>query len=310
MTSNSLGKIGMALGLTSILVVSLLAGCGGSTTITAISTKTVTSGGGSVSTVTATTTTTVGAGSTVTVTGGGSATTVTQTTTATTTVSTPGGTGTVMGNLVVYGDMVSNVGCLSSSVGHRGELVVFRIRIVDPKTGKDMTATEIPAVGAVQVWLPDGQKFNARYGGHGGTPPTDSFWAAIWEIPLNYPLGSLGYEAKVTAPDGRTGSFKPFELLSSKLSVAAFDANFVRAWSVNITATGFSVATLSISQGAKVTFNNKDTIPHTVIGPDFNSGVIAASGNYARVFSTPGTFVVRDGANPAFSVTITVNAVS
>jgi len=294
LTSNSLGKIGLAFGLTSILVISLLAGCGGSTTITATATKTVTSGGGS--------------GATVTVTGGGSATTVTQTTTATTTVSGGGGTGSVMSNIVMYGDMVTNVGCLAITNAHRGELVVFRARIVDPKTGKDMTDKEIKADSAVAV-LPDGQSFAMKYSGHSGANPTDYFWSYGWEVPLNYPTGSLGYEYKAVANDGRTGSFKPFEIASSKLTILAFDPAFVRNWSANITATGFSVKTLSITQGAKVTFNNKDTIPHSVVGPDFNSGAIAAGGKYERVFSTAGTFTVTDGTNPAFTLTITVNAV-
>jgi len=308
LTSKSLGKIGLALGMTSILVVSLLAGCGGSTTITATATKTVT-GGGSGATVTETKTTTVGAGATVTVTGGGGATTVTQTTTATTTVSGGGGTGTVMGGLVIYGDMVTSVGCLSISIGHRGELLVFRARIVDPKTGKDMTDKDIKTDSALAV-LPDGQSFKMTYAGHSGANPTDYFWSYAWEIPLNYPTGSLGYEFKATANDGRTGSWKPFEVASSKLTIAAFDPSFVRAWTANLTATGFSVKTLSISQGAKVTFTNKDTIPHSIVGPDFNSGVIAANGTYARVFDKAGTVTVSFGDNPAFTLTITVNAVS
>ncbi len=256
------------------LLVGLLAGCGGGSAGTV--TKTVTSGGGS--------------------------------STQTVTVTQAGGTGGAMGNIVVYADMVSNVGCLAISVGHRGELLVFRARIVDPKNGKDMTDKEIQK-DSVQAILPDGQKFNMTYGGHpGGGTPTDYFWAGIWEVPLNYPTGSLGYEIRATANDGRTGTFKPFEVASSKLTIKEFDVNFVRPWSVNIDAKGFSVANLSITQGAKVTFNNKDSIPHKVVGDGWDSGDIAAGKNFARVFDKAGTFVVKDAANPANTVTIVVNS--
>jgi plastocyanin len=149
------------------------------------------------------------------------------------------------------------------------------------------------------------------YGGHpGGATPTDYFWSVGWEVPLNFPTGSLGYEVQAVANDGRTGDFQPFEVASSKLNIAPFDPAYVRAWTVNITAAGFSVATLSVSQGAKVTFSNKDTVPHKVVGTGWDSGDIGAAKTFAYVFSTAGTFVVKDAANPAFSVTITVNAAS
>jgi plastocyanin len=213
-----------------------------------------------------------------------------------------------MDSLVIYGDMVTNVGCLSISIAHRGELVVWRDRIVDPKTGKDLTDKDIKSATAI---LPDGQKFTLTYGGHpGGGTPTDYFWSGIWEVPLNYPTGSLGYEVQAVANDGRTGSFKAFEVAASKLTVKEFDSAFVRAWTVNITATGFSVPTVTCSQGAKVTFSNKDTIPHKVVGDGWDSSDIAAAKTFARVFDKAGTFVVKDAANPAFTVTITVNPVS
>jgi plastocyanin len=269
-------KIGLGALSSSILVLALLASCGGGATVT----QTV--GGG--------------AGSTV-------------TTTATTTVTSPGGgTGGAMSDLVVYGDLVSNIGCLDISAAHRGELIVFRNRIVDPKTGKDMVVADLKSVTTI---LPDGQKFTETFGGHpGGGTPTDYFWSYAWEVPLTYPMGTLGYQVVATANDGRTGTFSPFVVSSSQLSIVAYDPAFLRAFTANITATGFSVATLTISQGATVTFTNKDTIPHIISAPDGNSPSIAAAGTYKKVFSTAGTFVLKDAANPAFTITINVNAAS
>lgn len=209
-------------------------------------------------------------------------------------------------DLLVYGDMVTNVGCLNTSVGHRGELLVWRIRVVDPNTGADMTDEDISSVTAT---LPTGEEFNLTYGGHpGGGSPTDWFWSAPWEIPLNFPTGSLGYEIDAVANDGRTGNFSPFEVSSSKLSIKEYDPAFVAGKSTNITATGFSTTNIVASQGAKVTFNNKDTVAHTIVGDGWTSGEIAPGKNFARVFDTPGTYSFHDQANPGLSGTVVVNA--
>lgn len=274
MLTDRVRKIGLGILFSGILIVGLMAGCGGSATTV---TKTVA--------------------------GGGSGTTQTVTTTVS-----GGGGGGAMSNLVIYGDMATNVGCLSISIAHRGELVVWRNRVVDPVTGKDMTDKDLKTVTAL---LPDGTKLAEVYGGHpGGGTPTDYFWSVGWEVPLNFPTGSLGYEVQAVGNDGRTGDFKPFEVASSKLNIGAFDPAYVRSWTVNITATGFNVATLSITAGAKVTFSNKDTIPHKVVGTGWDSGDIAATKTYAYVFATAGTYVVKDAANPAYTVTVTVNAIS
>jgi len=105
--------------------------------------------------------------------------------TKTVTVTSGGGTGSAMPNLVVYGDSVSNIGCLQTSLVHRGELLIFRSRVVDPKTGKDMTDKELKSV---QIVLPDTtiKPFVAKYGKHGADPDSDTFWAVAWEVPLNY----------------------------------------------------------------------------------------------------------------------------
>jgi len=261
--NKNLGKIGLGLGISSLLVIGLLAGCGGTTTVT----------------------TTVG--------GSGSTTTVTTTV---------GGGGGGVNSIVMYGDIVSNIGCLNTSKVHRGELVIFRARIVDPNTGLDMTADDIDSGTVV---LPDGQRFKMSYGGHGGNPPADSFWSYAWEVPLNYPTGSLGYAFEAVAKDGRAGHFAPFSIESSTMAVEEFDVAYVRNWSVNITATGFSTGSVTATQGAAVTFSNKDTIPHKVTGDGWTSGDIAAGGSYKKVFDQAGTFVVTEGGN---SVTITINA--
>lgn len=218
----------------------------------------------------------------------------------------PGGNANVMDSLVVYGGIVSNVGCLETSIGHQGELIVFRTRVVDPQTGNDMTDSDL---ASVEVDLPDGEVFDASYGGHpGGGTPTDYFWSVPWEIPLTYPTGSLGYTVKAVANDGRTGTYTDFNVSSSQLTIKPYDVAYVAGKSTNITSTGFSVANIVCSQGAKVTFNNKDTVPHTIVGDGWTSGAIPAGGSYSQVFNQPGTFTFKDSANASMTGTITVNA--
>ena len=55
------------------------------------------------------------------------------------------------------------------------------------------------ALKSVVVTLNDGQTFNARYGGHPGTNPTDFFWSTAWAIPANYPTGSVPYQVTATS---------------------------------------------------------------------------------------------------------------
>ena len=134
----------------------------------------------------------------------------------------------VMENIVIYGDMATSIGCLTTNIAHQGELVVFRARIVDPKTGKDMVYTDIKPLSA-KVILPGGYEFPMKYEGHPNTGTyTDYFWSYAWTVPLTFPTGSLGYEVIATAKDGRTGSFKPFEVAPSKLNIVPFDEKFAK----------------------------------------------------------------------------------
>jgi hypothetical protein len=70
------------------------------------------------------------------------------------------------------------------------------------------------------VILGNGQKLPARYGGH-GMPPTDHFWSLHWEIPADFPTGSLGYKVVATMMDDSTVSWEPFNRATTQLAVIA-----------------------------------------------------------------------------------------
>lgn len=107
--------------------------------------------------------------------------------------------------------------CVLTSQFKRGDQVVWRIRVLDPATGQ---GRDNKALKSVQVQLADGQKFNARYGGHPpkGTP-TDYFWSVSWKIPADYPTGSLSYTVHAVGADGRSASWQPFRMSLSQLTV-------------------------------------------------------------------------------------------
>ncbi len=136
----------------------------------------------------------------------------------------PAPTPQVANNLILASDIVTGSGgtvkaassCVLSNQYKQGNQVVFRVRVYDPKTGQPM---DDKALSGVTISLPDGQTFNAKYGGHPGKAPVDYFWATSWVIPDNYPTGTLSYGATATATDGRTGKFDPFNVTPSLLTV-------------------------------------------------------------------------------------------
>lgn len=108
--------------------------------------------------------------------------------------------------------------CVQASRYGRNERVVWRIKVMDPKTGAFLTDKE---VGQVEVKLKDGQVFAAKFGPHGKAPdPVENFWTAGWTIPINYPSGSMPFTISVTATDGRTGVNVPdFKVPAAFLTV-------------------------------------------------------------------------------------------
>src|SRR5437870_10903883 len=64
--------------------------------------------------------------------------------------------------------------CVLNSQFKRGENVVFRMRVRTP-TGQFL---DEKGIKSITVELTDGQKFNARFGGHPPRQPTDFFWTA------------------------------------------------------------------------------------------------------------------------------------
>jgi hypothetical protein len=106
--------------------------------------------------------------------------------------------------------------CVLASQFKRKEGVAWRIRVLD-QTGKSL---DDKGLKSVVVELSDGQKINAKWGQHPprGTP-TDFFWSQRWNIPADYPTGSLVYKVVATDLDGRTHTWEPFKREPTQLTV-------------------------------------------------------------------------------------------
>jgi Copper binding proteins, plastocyanin/azurin family len=71
----------------------------------------------------------------------------------------------------------------------------------------------------------------------------------------------------------------------------------------------FSPATLDIAVGTTVTWTNTDSIAHTSTGDGnaWDSGSIAARGQFSRLFGTTGTFPYHCTIHPGMVGTVTVH---
>jgi hypothetical protein len=127
--------------------------------------------------------------------------------------------------MVIQSDTVRGVlqgmtapGCVLSNQFKHKEEIIFRIRVIDTKTGKPMDKDQLKSL---VIELPDGQKFPAHYGMHPPQQPVEYFWSFGWTIPANYPTGSFGYKVVATDKHGHTATFEPFKSVPSQLTVIA-----------------------------------------------------------------------------------------
>ena len=125
--------------------------------------------------------------------------------------------------MVIQSDTVRGVlqgmtapGCVLNNQFKHKEEIVFRIRVVDTKTGKLMDKDQLKSL---VIELPDGKKFPAHYGKHPPQDPVAYFWTFGWTIPADYPTGSFGYKVVATDKHGHTAEFAPFESKESQLMV-------------------------------------------------------------------------------------------
>ena len=108
--------------------------------------------------------------------------------------------------------------CVLNSQFKRGETAIFRIRLIDPKTGKSLDDKGVKSMG---IELSNGEKFPMSFHGHPPKDSTDWFWVGGWPIPESQPTGSLTYKVVATTLDGSTVTWTPFKVAPSQLTILA-----------------------------------------------------------------------------------------
>jgi len=82
--------------------------------------------------------------------------------------------------------------CTVTDQYKRGDYVTFRIQVIDPATGNQVTAKD---ASGVDIVLPDGTLLKATYGTHEDS--TQEFWVAKWRVPSTYPTGQVDFKVEV-----------------------------------------------------------------------------------------------------------------
>ncbi|MFA7249474.1 MAG: hypothetical protein WC273_07545 [Dehalococcoidia bacterium] len=107
------------------------------------------------------------------------------------------------------------IGCVQSSQFAKNEQIVFRFRVFDPDTGKEM---DDKTMSKIIVKFKNGTELPAAaYGAHPKEPPNESFWTAAYVIPPDFPAGSIDYTVTATDKEGRVGTFTPVHFAANAL---------------------------------------------------------------------------------------------
>jgi len=106
--------------------------------------------------------------------------------------------------------------CVLTSQYKRGEKVVWRLRVLDPKTGEQL---DDKGLKSLIVEMSDGQKLPLHFGTHPRKKATDTFWTTSWQVPMDYPTGSFAYQAVAVDLDGKAHTWAPFNVNLSQFAV-------------------------------------------------------------------------------------------
>lgn len=117
--------------------------------------------------------------------------------------------------------------CTQQSRFPQGGRIVWRMKALDPITGKYLNDKEI---ASFTITYPDGKTDKFAYGGHGGTKenPEDFLWAVGYTVPLDYPTGAFNVKIEAKAIDGRVGVFDQFKVAYAQLLITPKDKDYPR----------------------------------------------------------------------------------
>jgi hypothetical protein len=122
--------------------------------------------------------------------------------------------------LVLYGDMVLFGGsdnpdtCTGRTRFKRGESVGFRMTAIYPLSGQVADTAELT------VKLANGDTVSMNFRGTGPNPHP-GMWTGKWVVPASAPLGIMRYTVEAKDKEERTGTFAPFNVDASQLTIVA-----------------------------------------------------------------------------------------
>ena len=108
--------------------------------------------------------------------------------------------------------------CTQQSRFPQGGRIVWRVKAMDPTTGKYLDDKQIKDF---TITYPDGKSETLKYAGHGGTKeqPQDMLWAVGYTVPLDYPTGAFNVKIQATSVEGAVGVFDQFKVSAAQLTV-------------------------------------------------------------------------------------------
>lgn len=118
--------------------------------------------------------------------------------------------------LFFEGDMVLAQACVLNNRFRRNEGVVWRVRVLDAKTGHPIDAKGLKSL---VIQLADGQTIPMKHGGHPRGATDDRFWSTSWKVPENYPTGTFAYTVVATDLSGEVTRWQPFAIKMSQLTI-------------------------------------------------------------------------------------------
>jgi plastocyanin len=102
-----------------------------------------------------------------------------------------------------------------------------------------------------------------------------------------------------------------FVMVSCYKSKSSYNSNTTTS-KISITSSGYSPASLTVTNGSTVTWTNNDNMAHTVTTTEgsINSGDIAPGSSYTKTFTTAGTYTYHDSNNTNMTGVLIVTATS
>lgn len=121
-------------------------------------------------------------------------------------------------------DGLTGPSCVLANQYMRLEKVVWRVRVLNA-AGENVNGDMLKSL---VIQISDGQEFPAKFGQHPRGEPTDNFWATSWQIPADYPTGTMTYKVIATSLDGKVTEWSPFNVAPSLLTVIPGEVTFTK----------------------------------------------------------------------------------